>query len=108
MNKQKTPFVHIIRRKTLPWYAAWGIRIASIIVALIVCALVILPWGIHVPGVYLVLGIGYLGILLLEAVSIFRTALLSVRATGISAPRTDPSVRSRESSFTSIGRTSRP
>ena len=40
MNKQKTPFVHISKRKALPWYAAWGIRAAAIILALIVCALV--------------------------------------------------------------------
>lgn len=55
---------------------AWYTFVTTTVV-MIVCALVILPWGIHVPGVYLVLGIGYLGILLLEAVSIFRTALLS-------------------------------
>ena len=48
------------------------------IAVMIVCALVILPWGIDFPKVYIVLGIGYLGILLMEAVSIFRTALLSV------------------------------
>ena len=41
MNKQNnTPLIHITKRKTLPWYAAWGIRAASIVLALIICAVV--------------------------------------------------------------------
>ena len=41
MNKQNSvPFMHISRRKTLPWYSAWAIRGACIVLALIVCALV--------------------------------------------------------------------
>ena len=39
MNK-KEPLVHISKRKTPPWYVAWGIRAAAIVLALIVCALV--------------------------------------------------------------------
>ena len=40
MNKQKTPLFHISKRKALPWYGAWAIRIGAIVLALLVCALV--------------------------------------------------------------------
>jgi len=40
MNKQKTPLVHITKRKALPWYYAWAIRLGAVVLALIVCALV--------------------------------------------------------------------
>ena len=39
MNK-KEPLLHISKRKTPPWYVAWGIRAGAIILALLVCALV--------------------------------------------------------------------
>lgn len=38
MNDQaKGPLVHIVKRGALPWYRAWGIRGAAIVIALIVC-----------------------------------------------------------------------
>ena len=40
MNNQKVPLIHLTKRKALPWYAAFGIRAAAIVLALIVCALV--------------------------------------------------------------------
>lgn len=41
MNKQtRGPLVHISKRGTLHWYAAWAIRLGSIVLAAIVCALV--------------------------------------------------------------------
>lgn len=41
MNRQKNgPFFHISKRKDYPWYAAWGIRAAAIVLALVVCAVV--------------------------------------------------------------------
>ena len=36
-NKTRAPLVHISRRAALPWYKAWGIRAAAIVLALIVC-----------------------------------------------------------------------
>jgi simple sugar transport system permease protein len=36
----KTPLFHISRRKALPWYNAWAIRAAAIVIALLVCAVV--------------------------------------------------------------------
>lgn len=40
MNKTKSPLFHITKRGSLPWYRAWAIRAAAIILSLIVCALV--------------------------------------------------------------------
>ncbi|MBQ5951865.1 MAG: ABC transporter permease [Lachnospiraceae bacterium] len=40
MPEKKAPLIHLTKRKVLPWYAAWGIRLAAIVAALIVCAIV--------------------------------------------------------------------
>ena len=41
MNKNANgPLFHISKRKALPWYRAWAIRAAAIIIALLVCAVV--------------------------------------------------------------------
>ena len=40
MHKQKVPLIHISKRKALPWYTGWAIRLAAVVIALIVCALV--------------------------------------------------------------------
>jgi len=40
MNKQKTPLVHISKRKAMPWWSAWAIRAAAIVLALLVSAVV--------------------------------------------------------------------
>ena len=40
MNKTRTPLFHIVKRGAMPWYKAWGIRVLSIILALIVSALI--------------------------------------------------------------------
>ncbi len=39
-KKAHEPLFHIAKRDDLPWYASWGIRIVSIVAALIVCAVV--------------------------------------------------------------------
>ena len=39
-NKNRVPFVHISKRAALPWYKAWAIRAAAIVLALVVCAVV--------------------------------------------------------------------
>ena len=39
-EKTRTPLVHISKRGSLPWHTAWGIRLASLLLALIVCAIV--------------------------------------------------------------------
>ena len=33
-SKQRTPLFHIVKRKSLPWYQAWAIRAAAIVLAL--------------------------------------------------------------------------
>ena len=42
MNKKKhhTPLIHLTKRREMPWYEAWGVRAAAIILALLVCAAV--------------------------------------------------------------------
>jgi len=41
MSKQtQEPLFHITKRGALPWYAAWGIRGAALVLALVVCSLV--------------------------------------------------------------------
>ena len=41
MNKrEKEPLLHIVKRDTLPWYRAWGIRAIAIVAALLLCALI--------------------------------------------------------------------
>ncbi len=39
-KKRREPFIHMIKRDTLPWYRAWAIRGIAIITALLVCAIV--------------------------------------------------------------------
>ena len=39
-NKNHAPLVHISKRAALPWYGAWGIRAAAIVLALVVCSVV--------------------------------------------------------------------
>lgn len=39
-NNSREPLLHIVKRGALPWYKAWAIRLAAIVIALIVCALV--------------------------------------------------------------------
>ena len=36
----KQKLFHLSKRKELPWYAAWGIRAAAILLALVVCGFV--------------------------------------------------------------------
>ena len=42
MRKQNSgmPVLHISKRSALPWYGAWGIRAAAIVLALLVCGIV--------------------------------------------------------------------
>ncbi len=39
-KKPHEPLFHITKRSTIPWYAAWGVRAAAIVAALLVCAVV--------------------------------------------------------------------
>ena len=40
MNKTKEPLFHIVKRGEMPWYFGWGVRAASIILALACCGLI--------------------------------------------------------------------
>lgn len=52
-EKNKEPFFHIVKRDALPWYQAIGIRVAAIVLALILCAVVTtITTGINPIQVY--------------------------------------------------------
>ena len=38
--EKKTPLFHIVKRDTMPLWKAWAVRLASILLALVVCAVV--------------------------------------------------------------------
>ena len=40
MNKTREPLFHIVKRGEMPWYFGWGVRAASIILALICCGVI--------------------------------------------------------------------
>ena len=40
MTNQKAPLFHISKRRSLPWYVSWCVRLCAIVLALIVCAVV--------------------------------------------------------------------
>ena len=39
-NKTHTPLYHVSKRGVLPWYKAWAIRLAALLLSLVVCAVV--------------------------------------------------------------------
>ena len=39
-GKKREPLIHISKRSVLPWWGAWGIRAAAIVLALLTCALI--------------------------------------------------------------------
>ena len=53
MNKTHAPLFHIVKRKTLAWYRAWGIRLLAILLALVLDALITtVVTGLNPVGVY--------------------------------------------------------
>ena len=40
MNKNREPLFHISKRGDMPWYFGWGVRAASILLALLVCGII--------------------------------------------------------------------
>lgn len=61
-TKQKEALIHISKRKALPWTAAWGIRLAAILIALIVCALItMITTGLNPLQVYATMFSGAFG-----------------------------------------------
>lgn len=61
-EKQKEPFFHIVKRDALPWHRSIGIRVAAIVLALILCAVVTtITTGINPIQVYESIFIGAFG-----------------------------------------------
>ncbi|MBR1659389.1 MAG: ABC transporter permease [Oscillospiraceae bacterium] len=57
-----TPRFHIVKRKALPWYRAWGIRGAAIVLALIVCGIITaMTTGLNPFAVYVTMFDGAFG-----------------------------------------------
>ena len=52
-NSAAEPLIHITKRKHLEWYQSWGIRIAAIVIALVLCAIITsLTTGLDPISVY--------------------------------------------------------
>ena len=61
-EKSKEPFFHVVKRDALPWYQSIGIRIAAIVLALILCAIITtITTGINPIQVYQSIFIGAFG-----------------------------------------------
>ena len=61
-EKNKEPFFHVVKRDALPWYQSIGIRIAAIVLALILCAIITtITTGINPIQVYQSFFIGAFG-----------------------------------------------
>lgn len=61
-EKSKEPFFHVVKRDALPWYQSIGIRIAAIVLALILCAVITtITTGINPIQVYQSIFIGAFG-----------------------------------------------
>lgn len=61
-EKNKEPFFHVVKRDALPWYQSIGIRIAAIVLALILCAVITtITTGINPIQVYQSIFIGAFG-----------------------------------------------
>ena len=39
-EKKREPLFHISKRAEMPWYAVWGVRVAAVVLALAVCAVI--------------------------------------------------------------------
>ena len=62
MNKQKEPLIHISKRGAVKWYVAWGTRLAALVLALLVCALVTtLTTGLNPLEIYATMWKGSFG-----------------------------------------------
>lgn len=61
-EKNKEPFFHVVKRDALPWYQSIGIRVAAIVLALILCAIITtITTGINPIQVYQSIFIGAFG-----------------------------------------------
>ena len=60
--KVREPLFHIVKRDALPWWKSWGIRLISVALALVVCALItVMLTGQNPMGVYVTMFEGAFG-----------------------------------------------
>ena len=76
-EKKKEPFFHIVKRDALPWYSSLGIRIAAIVLALILCAIVTtITTGINPIQVFVSIIAGAFGTTRKTWITLQNTAIL--------------------------------
>ena len=76
-EKKKEPLFHIVKRGTIPWYQSLGVRGASIVLALVVCAVVTtITTGINPISVFSSIIVGAFGTARKAWVTFQNTAIL--------------------------------
>ena len=78
MNKKtKEPRFHIVKRDALPWYQSFGIRIAAILLALVLCGIITtITTGINPIQVYQSIFVGAFGTARKTWITLQNTAIL--------------------------------
>ena len=61
-NTNREPLLHMVKRSSLPWWKSWGIRLLSVLAAMVVCALItVCLTGENPLGVYVTMFKGAFG-----------------------------------------------
>ncbi len=77
MQKNKEPIFHVVKRDAMPWYRSMGIRVAAILLALILCAVITtITTGINPIQVYESIFTGAFGTVRKTWVTLQNTAIL--------------------------------
>lgn len=77
MQKNKDPIFHVVKRDAMPWYRSMGIRVAAILLALILCAVITtITTGINPIQVYESIFTGAFGTVRKTWVTLQNTAIL--------------------------------
>ena len=77
MQKNKEPIFHVVKRVAMPWYRSMGIRVAAILLALILCAVITtITTGINPIQVYESIFTGAFGTVRKTWVTLQNTAIL--------------------------------
>ena len=77
MQKNKEPIFHVVKRDAMPWYRSMGIRVAAILLALILCAVITtITTGINPIQVYESIFTGAFGTARKTWVTLQNTAIL--------------------------------
>ena len=76
-EKRKEPRFHIVKRDALPWYQSFGIRIAAILLALVLCGIITtITTGVNPVQVYQSIFVGAFGTARKSWITLQNTAIL--------------------------------